>query len=133
MPALPGYKTIAKVGLTAATLVAIGQAKSADLSCSAGIYDITVFQLNWKQIIVGINDYKLKVMANFDLAADAAQSTLLTAYLQGNPIFWSVSPNNGVNAFTGQGYLASMPMKFPVNNVSDIEFDLDSNGALAYA
>ncbi len=133
MAATPGYKTIVKFGTSAGSLTAVGQAKSADLTTNAGIYDITVFGDNWKDIIAGINDYSIKCGANFDLAADAVQTTLLNAYLNGTLLYWSISPNNGTNNFTGQGYLKSMPMKFPVNNVSDIEFDLDGNGPLAYA
>lgn len=133
MPSSPtaGYQGIFKVGSTA-----LVQVVNFELNIAGETYDVTIMNglttPAWKAFLAGLLSYDIKVMANYDQVNDAVQATLWTDITTGVTIAWSFSPNAAAHTYSGNAILKAVPMKFPVNNKEDIEWDLQGTGAISY-
>lgn len=130
--ATAGYQGVAKIGAT--TIV---QVQSCEISAAGETYDVTVMGGTatpvWKAFISGLRSYTVKIAGLWDQVNDADQATLWTDFNSGVDVAWSFSPNAGTNTYSGNAKFTSLPFKFDVKAAETIEWDLQGNGALAYA
>ena len=129
--ATPGYSGQAKI-----STVAFVQIQSCEITANGETYDVTVMSGSatpvWKAFIAGLLSATVKIVGFWDQVNDADQATLWTDFNAGTPVPWSFSPNAGVNKYSGNGIITSIPMKFPVNGAETYEIDLQVTGAMSY-
>lgn len=134
MAATAGYKATVQLGPT--TFTTVGGLKTAELSVSNDIYDITAMGGSaWKAKLAGLADYTIKIGGNFDLS-DAQQTALQAAVLTnpGATITWKIFPTGtGGAAYSGTALVKTEGIKFAVSSEEQVTFDLEGNGALTYA
>lgn len=133
MSAKAGWQAIVQIGGTLVTMTGI---KTADLSISGDIYDITDLNNNqWKKKLFGLADYTLKLAGNYDLS-DAQQASIQAAIITspGTAVAWAVFPAGvGGPKYSGTSLVKTEGVKFAVNAEETVSWDLEGNGAIAYA
>lgn len=129
--------TAGSQGIFKISTVAMIQVQTIELTSNGTPYDITTMTglttPAWQKFLAGLLNWTVKVTGFLDLANDAVQATLWSNFTSGTVNAISYSPNAGTNAFTGNAFITSVPIKGDVKAVTTIEFDMQGTDELTYA
>jgi hypothetical protein len=131
-----GFLGYVKVGPAATPTNKVSDVTDISTPWTAAEYDTTNMNADanngFTQVIPGLKSGKLAIKANYIPGDTNGQAVMIAAWGVGTLLYVIVSIN-GTNTQTFTGYVADFQPHGPVNNKTDVTFNITVSGAVVFA